>query len=119
MTGWLEGTVYRGPDGHRQFLADTDAAWAEFHVEIQEYRDLGETVLVLGQTWALGRDGIRVDGPGGWSAACERGSSTAFAPSTAGQRPSKPWGCRGRGLTAPADRFSRRPVGAPTKGQWQ
>ena len=66
MTGWLEGTVYRGLDGHRQFLEDNDAAWAEFHVEIQEYRDLGETVLVLGQTWALGRDGIRVDGPGGW-----------------------------------------------------
>jgi ketosteroid isomerase-like protein len=69
MTGFLEGTVYRGPDGHRQFLDDNDAAWAELHVEAQEYRDLGETVLALGQTWARGRDGIRVDGPGGW--ACE------------------------------------------------
>ena len=66
LTGWLEGTVYRGPDGLRQFLEDTDAAWAEFHVEIQEYRDLGETVLALGQTWARGRDDIRVDDPGGW-----------------------------------------------------
>src|SRR5262245_3070841 len=66
MTGWRERTVYRGPDGQRQFIEDNDAAWAECHVEVQEYRDLGETVLVLGKTWAIGRDGIRIDDPGGW-----------------------------------------------------
>jgi ketosteroid isomerase-like protein len=78
MTGWLEGTVYRGPDGFRQFLEDVDAAWDEFRIEMHEYRDLGKTVLALGQTWGRGRDGIKVDSPGGWVCDMRQGKIQRF-----------------------------------------
>ncbi len=78
MTGWLEGTVYRGRDGFRAFLEDVDAEWDEFHVEMEEYRDLGENVLALGQTWGRGRDGIKVDSPGGWVCEMQGGKVRRF-----------------------------------------
>jgi ketosteroid isomerase-like protein len=66
LVGGLEGTVYTGLDGYRQFLDDVDSMWEDFQVEIQEVRDLGDTVVVLGHTWGRGREGIVVDDPGGW-----------------------------------------------------
>jgi uncharacterized protein len=67
VTGGLEGTVYRGREGFRQFLADIDAVWHEFRPEAEEFRDLGDRVLVLGRT--LGRgigSGVEVDTEAGW-----------------------------------------------------
>jgi ketosteroid isomerase-like protein len=66
LVGGLEGNVYRGLDGYRQFLDDVDSVWVDFQVEIREIRDLGDTVVVLGHTWGRGREGIAVDDPGGW-----------------------------------------------------
>jgi uncharacterized protein len=66
LVGGLEGTVYRGRDGYKQFLEDVDATWADFRIELREIRDLGDTVVALGHTWGEGREGIAVDAPGGW-----------------------------------------------------
>jgi ketosteroid isomerase-like protein len=66
LVGGLEGRVYRGRDGVREFVDDVDAIWTAFRVEVRELRDAGDTVIVLGHTWGGGRDGIAVDAPGGW-----------------------------------------------------
>jgi ketosteroid isomerase-like protein len=64
VLGGLDGTVYRGHAGLRDFVADLDAAWREFRVEPEEFRDLGDTVLMLGRTLARGmRSGVELDTP--------------------------------------------------------
>ena len=69
IVGGPEGTVYRGLNGNRQFWADIDEAWSEFVIETQEFRDLGEHVLVLGRATAHGPgSGITLDQAGGWIA---------------------------------------------------
>jgi len=50
----------------------------EFRIEMHEYRDLGRTVLALGQTWGRGRDGIKVDSPGGWVCDMRQGKIQRF-----------------------------------------
>ena len=57
-----EGRIYRGMDGYRQFLADIDATFEKFRVEPNEFRDLGDRVLVFGRASGRGRaSGIEVD----------------------------------------------------------
>jgi ketosteroid isomerase-like protein len=46
--------TYRGHDGIRQFLRDLTDAWEWFKVEVDEYRDLGERVLMIGRLRAKG-----------------------------------------------------------------
>lgn len=54
--------AYRGHDGLRRYIRDLSDAWESFHVEIDEYRDLGETVLMLGRLQARGRSsGLEVE----------------------------------------------------------
>jgi ketosteroid isomerase-like protein len=66
LVGGLEGTVYRGKDGFRRFLADVGAAWEEWRIEIEELRDLGDTVLALGNVRARARDGMVLEAHAGW-----------------------------------------------------
>lgn len=54
VVGGLERTVYSGREGVRQFIADLDAIWSEFEVRAEEFRDLGDGILVLGRTIARG-----------------------------------------------------------------
>jgi ketosteroid isomerase-like protein len=51
----LEGTVYRGHDGIRQFLSDMHQDWEIFGIEPLEFRDRGERVAVIGRVNARGR----------------------------------------------------------------
>ena len=53
IVGGPEGAVYRGREGNRQFWDDIDAAWTEFRISPDEFRDLGGEVLVLGRAFAL------------------------------------------------------------------
>jgi ketosteroid isomerase-like protein len=70
IVGGPEGVVYRGPEGNRRFWHDIDAAWKEFRIEAEEFRDLGERVLVLGRAFARGQgSGIALDEPAAWLAA--------------------------------------------------
>jgi steroid delta-isomerase-like uncharacterized protein len=51
----LEGTVYRGHEGVRQFLSDMDADWETFRIDPLEFHDGDERVAVIGQVNARGR----------------------------------------------------------------
>ena len=74
VVGGLEGTVYRGHAGLRRFVADLDDTWSEFRVEAQEFRDLGDAVLVLGRTLARGREsGVQLDTASGFVFGLRRG----------------------------------------------
>ena len=69
LVGGPEGIVYRGPDGNRRFWDDIDAAWTTFRIEPQEFRDLGELVLVLGRAIALApASGMALDEASAWLA---------------------------------------------------
>ena len=73
LVGGPEGIVYRGLDGNRRFWGDIDAAWTTFRIEPQEFRDLGERVLVLGRAIAVApASGIALDEASAWIAdTCE------------------------------------------------
>jgi ketosteroid isomerase-like protein len=64
----LEERVYRGHDGVRHWLEDLAADWELFEVHTDEFRDLGDRVLVLGRWRARGRaSGVDLeDQPAAW-----------------------------------------------------
>lgn len=67
VTGGLEGTVYRGHTGLRDFVRDLDESWRDFRVQPEELRDLGDRVLVLGRTLAQGMEsGVELDTASGF-----------------------------------------------------
>ena len=78
IVGGPEGTVYRGSEGFRAFLEDIDAAWDHFHIETEEFRDLGDTVLVLGRTRAVARHGMTLEASAGWVCGMRRGRIARF-----------------------------------------
>src|SRR5262245_35175536 len=74
IVGGPEGVVYRGLDGNRRFWHDIHEAWKEFRIEPEEFRDLGEQVLVLGRAFALaGGSGIALDQSAAWLAVVRDG----------------------------------------------
>jgi ketosteroid isomerase-like protein len=67
IVGGAEGRVYRGYDGVRKWLADSDESFDDLTIEPTEFRDLGERVLVFGRIQARGREsGLELDSPTGW-----------------------------------------------------
>src|ERR1700750_2411586 len=48
----LEGIVYRGHEGVRQFLSDMDEDWEIFSVDPLEFRDRHQWVAVIGRVKA-------------------------------------------------------------------
>jgi ketosteroid isomerase-like protein len=58
---------YKGHDGVRQYVADVNALFAEFSVEITDYRDLGDgDVLADGRLRGRTRDGSAIDMAASW-----------------------------------------------------
>jgi ketosteroid isomerase-like protein len=65
VAGKFEGeeAVYRGHDELRRFWEDWHSVW-DLQIEIDEYRDLGHSVLMLGHLRAHGKgSGIDLDVP--------------------------------------------------------
>ena len=63
----LEGRVYRGHEGVRRWLEDLARDWEYFEPCYEEYRDLGDRVLILGHWRARGRaSGVESEQPGTW-----------------------------------------------------
>jgi ketosteroid isomerase-like protein len=64
----LEGTVYRGHEGLRRWLADMADDWDDLRIEPEEVRALeGGRVLVLGRFHARGKSsGVWLDQPAAW-----------------------------------------------------
>jgi len=79
IVGGPEGVVYHGPDGMRQFWVDIDAAWAEFRIAPEEFRELDGGVLVLGRVLARGQEsGIPLDEQAAWIAEVREGRIVRF-----------------------------------------
>jgi len=73
----LEDVVYSGPDAAREFWAASMQAWAAVHVDISEYRDLGDRVLALGEITATAREsGVELETQVAWIATFENGQAT-------------------------------------------
>jgi ketosteroid isomerase-like protein len=58
----LDAGDYRGFAGYRRWLEDFMVAWSEFGMHPEEYRDAGETVIVVFRVIATGRgSGVKVE----------------------------------------------------------
>lgn len=51
----VEGTSYHGHEGLRSYFRDLADAWEAFEVQIDEYRDVGNDVVAIGDLQAKGR----------------------------------------------------------------
>src|SRR5664279_4950179 len=82
MAGTVEGGGYRGRDGIEEYLVGIGEAWEQYRVHAEEFRDLGERVVMLSRIEGRGR-GSRawIDSP--------TGRYSSF--STARCRASAPW----------------------------
>jgi SnoaL-like domain len=52
-TGTVEPTAYRGAEGLASYFRDSDV-WEILNLEVREFRDLGDRVLVVGTLHARG-----------------------------------------------------------------
>ena len=60
----LGGDVYRGREGLERYARDRSESWEEVHGIAEEFRDLGDSVLVLGTVRGRGRSsGAPVEQP--------------------------------------------------------
>ena len=67
IIGGAEGNTYRGHEGIRDWMAESDATFEELRVEPEEVRDLGNDVLLIGRLYARGREsGVEVDSATAW-----------------------------------------------------
>jgi ketosteroid isomerase-like protein len=67
IIGGAEGNVYIGHQGIRDWYADTFETFSEVTIDVGEWRDLGDRVLILGRLQALGREsGVKVESATGW-----------------------------------------------------
>ena len=64
----LEGRVYRGREDVRRWLEDIARDWEYFEPCYEEFRDLGDRVLIFGRWRARGRaSGVELENqPGTW-----------------------------------------------------
>lgn len=59
------GEPYRGVEGVYEYFADVERVWDELRVRPDEFRQVGDTVLVTGRVW--GRTGGQItDSSAGW-----------------------------------------------------
>jgi ketosteroid isomerase-like protein len=67
IIGGVEGNTYRGHQGVRDWITETDAAFDELLIEPEDFRDLGDDVLMIGRLHARGREsGVGIDSPTAW-----------------------------------------------------
>jgi ketosteroid isomerase-like protein len=60
----LDGGGVRGREGVERFVVDTEENWEELQIVAEEFRDLGDRVLVLGRMKGRGKgSGVPVDQP--------------------------------------------------------
>jgi|ERR1700730_11790450 len=61
----LDATAdFQGREGLERFYGMLSDSWEEFHSVIEEYRDLGDRVLMLGRNTGRGKgSGVTIDAP--------------------------------------------------------
>src|SRR3954466_13885569 len=62
----LEGIVYRGHEGVRQFVIDMDEDWETFRIDPVQFHEGRERIAVIGQVGARGQSGVDVDSLAGF-----------------------------------------------------
>jgi ketosteroid isomerase-like protein len=63
----LEGMVYRGHEGIRQFVRDIDDDWEAYRIDPIEFHDRGDRIVAIGHIQAQGRtSGVDVDSQAGF-----------------------------------------------------
>jgi ketosteroid isomerase-like protein len=66
FAGIVEGGSYRGREGIEAYFLAASDTWEEVRVVADEFRDLGQRVLMLGRVEGRGRgSGVEVDAPHG------------------------------------------------------
>jgi ketosteroid isomerase-like protein len=61
------GGSYHGHEGIRQFFEDLDEEWEKRFIHLDEFREHGDTVLLLGEFQAKGRaSGVEMRSPVAW-----------------------------------------------------
>ena len=67
IIGGAEANTYRGHEGFREWMDESDATFEELRVEPEEFRDLGDEVLLIGRLYARGREsGVEIDSATAW-----------------------------------------------------
>lgn len=67
IIGGAEANCYLGHDGVRQWARERDEAFPDIRFMIDELREVGELVVVLGHIKARGSaSGVEFDAPSGW-----------------------------------------------------
>jgi ketosteroid isomerase-like protein len=62
-TGTVQTSVYHGAEGLASYFRDSDV-WEVLNLEVQEFRDLGDEVLVAGEFHARGGgSGVEIHAP--------------------------------------------------------
>ena len=64
-SNWERG-AYWGEDGVRKYLEDVASTWEELEVEPDDFRSLGEQVLVIGHIRGKAKSGSVDDSPAQW-----------------------------------------------------
>jgi ketosteroid isomerase-like protein len=60
----VEGGAVHGNEGSRRFFAALDETWESFEIDAEEFREVGDQVLVVGRVRAKGRgSGLELDQP--------------------------------------------------------
>ena len=57
---------YRGHEGMRRYVEDATRVWVQLDIIPHEFRDLGDSVLVIGRVYARGQGGYISDSPAAW-----------------------------------------------------
>jgi ketosteroid isomerase-like protein len=70
----LGGEPYRGREGLTRWIAEIEATFGRFDVSTEDFRDLEDSVLILGSIRLKGKgSGIEMDQPMGWLLELEDG----------------------------------------------
>ena len=60
----VEGGAVRGKEGSRQFFAGLDETWESFNIDADEFREVGDRVVIDGHVRARGRgSGVDIEQP--------------------------------------------------------
>ena len=62
----LQSEPFRGREGLRQWMEEIDQQFREWELVGDEWRDIGDRVVVLGQVRLRGEEGGAFGQPGGW-----------------------------------------------------
>src|SRR3954447_12070749 len=115
LIGGAEGNAYRGHEGVRQWMAESDAAFDVQRMEAEEWRDLGVDVLLIGRVHARGREsGVEIDSAIAWLYTLRDGKIVLARGYLDVQQPSKPPGSWSRRCRRRTSTLSTEQLDSPT-----